>query len=126
MSQASPQSQRILIVDDHADTLFIMERLIKKQGHQTFPAESYQQAIDLADQGPFDLIISDVSLPDGDGLKLLSELRRRGSPAAKGITLSGYSSAEDIQKSRDAGYEGYLTKPIQFDQLIQLLATLSR
>ncbi len=119
---ASPK--RLLIVDDHVDTVVVMQRLLSQQGYDVQTADSFHGAVTLADGGRFDLILADISLPDGDGLQLLEELARRGSPAIKGIALSGYGMPEDIERTHKAGFAGHLTKPVQFNQLTEMIDKL--
>lgn len=116
--------KKILVVDDHADTVLVLHRMLVAKGYDVKTAKSFDDALASSLEGPFDLILTDVSLPDGDGLNLLKEFTVRGSPHIKGIALSGYGMAEDIQRSHDAGFLGHLTKPVQFDQLTGLITRL--
>ena len=68
-------------------------------------------ALELAGRHPFDLLISDLGLPDGSGHDLMRELRSRGH-TFPGIALSGYGQEEDILRSREAGFAAHLTKPV--------------
>jgi CheY-like chemotaxis protein len=119
-------TKRVLIVDDHSDTVMVMQRLLVQKGYDVKTAESFNDAVRAASDGPFDLILADISLPDGDGLQLLGEFTRRGSPTIKGIALSGYGMPEDIERTRNAGFAGHLTKPVQFSQLTSMIENLLR
>ena len=77
-----------------------------------------KQALESASSKNFDLMISDLGLPDGSGLDLVRELRRRGSKL-KAIALSGYGREEDVKRSREAGFDAHLTKPVEVDTLIE-------
>jgi two-component system CheB/CheR fusion protein len=111
----------ILVVEDHRDTVVAMSRLLTYFGHRVQVAESLASALKLASENDFDLIISDIGLPDGTGLDLLSQLpHNRKAPA---IALSGFGMDEDIQRSRDAGFEEHLTKPID---VVRLQAAINR
>jgi two-component system CheB/CheR fusion protein len=106
---------RILLVDDHADTSRVMKIMLEQKGYHVVTADSVQTALDRAADGDFDLLISDIGLPDGSGLDLIQALNKiRPMP---GIALSGFGMEEDIRKSRDAGFQTHLTKPINFKQL---------
>jgi PAS domain S-box-containing protein len=106
--------QRILLVDDNEDTLRVMARLLRLNGHHVTTAESVTAALAAATE-PFDLLITDIGLPDGTGWELMRELRRRG--PVRGIALSGFSMDEDIRRSRDVGFIEHLCKPIMPDDL---------
>lgn len=122
-----PQNvRRVLIVDDHADTVQIMQRLLSQYGYDVRTAESFSGAMDACTHGPFDLILADISLPDGDGLELLQKVAGNGSPNVKGIALSGYGMPEDIERTHRAGFSGHLTKPVQFSQLTAMIEGLFR
>ena len=113
---ASPPAGTLLLVDDHADTLSVMSRLLTRRGYRVVTAISCHTAVEAAAQNHFDLIVSDLGLPDGSGLTLLARLRReRDVPA---IALSGYGMEEDVRQSRAAGYNEHLTKPIDFSLLM--------
>ena len=82
-------------------------------GHTVVSAGSVAEALNLADEqkGQIDLVISDIGLPDASGLQLMQQLKSLY--GLKGIALSGYGMESDIQKSKEAGFETHLTKPIQ-------------
>lgn len=109
------QSRRILLVDDHADTLQILGRLLKKWNYTVETADSVQSALKLAAKQKFDLLISDLGLPDGSGLEIMKEVKERY--GLRGIALSGFGAEEDIQASREAGFEEHFVKPVSFPAL---------
>jgi CheY-like chemotaxis protein len=85
-------------------------------------ADSVAAALRLSGSG-FDVVISDIGLPDGSGLDLMRELRALRT--VKGIALSGYGSDRDVRSSLDAGFAAHLTKPIDLAQLIEAIARVS-
>lgn len=111
----------LLLVEDHAPTLLVLERLLKRAGHLVATASSVASALTLADQHQFDLVISDLGLPDGTGNELMEKLRDRH--GLRGIALTGYGMEEDMERSRQAGFMIHLIKPIEFNQLRRALAT---
>lgn len=121
---ASQSSLRILLVEDHEDTLRTIARLLRKLAHSVTTATTVLDALSAADKDEFDLVISDVGLPDGTGLELMrSMLKRR---PCKGIALTGYGTDSDIDSTRRAGFNAHLTKPVNFQALanaIQMLAS---
>jgi CheY-like chemotaxis protein len=112
-----PGALRILIVEDNAETVRALDRLLRSHGHQTAIAGSAQQAVSIIDTRPIDLLISDIGLPDVSGWELMRSLREAGHPI-RGIALSGFVTEEDRQRSLDAGYVEHLGKPIELNRLI--------
>jgi PAS domain S-box-containing protein len=107
---------RILLVEDHADTAKTMAHLLQAEGHQVRIADTLASALQLAAQEAFDLLISDLALPDGTGLDLMRHLHATR-PDLKAIALSGHGSDEDLQRSREVGFAQHLLKPIDLHQL---------
>ncbi|HEY2586619.1 MAG TPA: ATP-binding protein, partial [Tepidisphaeraceae bacterium] len=105
---------RVLLVEDHADTRQTMARLLEMIGCTVQSAGTVREAVELADHGEFDLLISDIGLPDGSGTDVMRRLRDRKVP---GIALSGFGQEEDMRRSREAGFEDHITKPINFQSL---------
>jgi signal transduction histidine kinase/ActR/RegA family two-component response regulator len=105
---------RILLVDDHLDTCTALGSLLGRRGHVISTAHDLRSAIRLAGSHPFDLLISDVGLPDGNGAELMTHLRSKGT---RGIAISGFGMEPDVRKSLAAGFSEHLVKPIDFAQL---------
>jgi PAS domain S-box-containing protein len=109
---------RILLAEDNADTLRVLSRLLRTRGHTVSAASGFEDALHIADsEGPFDLLISDIGLPDGSGLDLMSRLRLDRDTALTGIALSGFGTEDDLRKSREVGFATHLIKPIDFAAL---------
>ncbi|HEX8202272.1 MAG TPA: ATP-binding protein, partial [Isosphaeraceae bacterium] len=115
---AAQKVLRILLVEDHKDTLRIISRLLGRLGYTVKTASSVRMALELAGGEAFDLLISDIGLPDGSGLEIMRTLRPR---AIKGIALSGFGMEDDLRKSREAGFAHHLIKPINFRTLEQVI-----
>ncbi|MEM7807792.1 MAG: ATP-binding protein, partial [Planctomycetota bacterium] len=106
---------RILLVEDHDDTSKLMSRFLQLQFEATVVrAGSVGEGRRLFDEQSFDLIISDIGLPDGNGTDLLSSLPHNHPPA---IALSGYGTETDVRRSREAGFSEHLVKPVDLEQL---------
>ena len=116
----SPTSVRILLVDDHPDTCAALKRLLTLRGHQIVAAHSMSAALEAAENNDFDLLISDVGLPDGNGMELLRHLR--GKFDIRGIAISGFGMDADIGKSLDAGFSAHLVKPVKVEKLEATIA----
>jgi CheY-like chemotaxis protein len=114
--------QRILVVDDHDDTLRSMRLLLTRLGYEVLAAENMTEALRIAEEQHFDILLSDIGLPDGSGLELLKRIRTtRDVPA---LALSGFGMDEDIERSRDAGFSDHLTKPVSIDRLQAAISEL--
>jgi signal transduction histidine kinase/CheY-like chemotaxis protein len=119
-AQTPPASLRILLVDDHPDTCAALERLLKLRGHSVAAAHSMRGALEIAAGDSFDLLISDVGLPDGNGMDLLRYLRTQ--KPIRGIAISGFGMDADISKSREAGFSEHLVKPVKLEKLEAAIA----
>lgn len=107
---------RVLLVEDHSDTAAALADLMRLQGHEVRIAGTVAQALSLAaEEGRIDLVISDLGLPDGNGQDLMRQLAERF--GLRGIALSGYGMEDDVRRSREAGFERHLTKPVNLDAL---------
>lgn len=113
-------SLRLLVVEDHEPTMMVLQRLLIRAGHHVVTAGNMAEAISAAATGIFDVVISDLGLPDGTGVDLIVALRII-QPGLKGIALSGYGMEEDLRRSREAGFSSHLVKPVDFDQLRRAL-----
>jgi PAS domain S-box-containing protein len=115
-AQSTPSSPlSLLLVEDNKDTLRTLSWALERRGHVVVATDSMNSALEAASVGHFDLVISDIELPDGNGLELISRIGRDG--ALPGIAMSGYGSEEDIQQSLSAGFTEHLTKPVSFQDL---------
>jgi two-component system CheB/CheR fusion protein len=113
------KTYRLLVVEDHEPTLAVLTNLLARQGHTVLSAKSVQEAVDLASKHAFDVVISDLGLPDGNGIDLM--VRLSNDHGLRGIALSGYGMAEDLARTEQAGFLAHLVKPINFQQLHRVL-----
>jgi two-component system CheB/CheR fusion protein len=116
---------KILVVEDHLDTSKLLEHVLQKNGYKATIAKSIEEALSSTANQHFDLMISDIGLPDGSGCELLLELRRRGNhfPA---MALSGYGQQEDIRRNLGVGFSAHITKPVMPSKLIETLGLVIR
>lgn len=122
-SQAAESSKRcILVVEDHDDTLRSMRMLLTRLGYEVLAAETMTEALRIADEHHFDILLSDIGLPDGSGLELLKRIRAKRSVPA--LALSGFGMDEDIERSSEAGFADHLTKPVSIDRLQAAISQL--
>jgi CheY-like chemotaxis protein len=119
----APQPRRdsrlsILLVEDHADTALALRRLLTSHGYEVVATGSVEGALQLAAQSEFDVIVSDLGLPDGSGLELMRQIRTmRADRPTRGIALTGFGMEEDVTRSREAGFSEHITKPVNFQNL---------
>ncbi len=117
--QAPPPALRILLVEDHDDTRGILLRLLTRWGHSVTAAASVAQARAALEAGTFDLLLSDLGLPDGSGYDVIAALRAQsGAPA---VAMSGYGMEADLDRTRTAGFAQHLVKPVAADRLRELV-----
>ncbi|MDB6074884.1 MAG: Protein-glutamate methylesterase, partial [Verrucomicrobiaceae bacterium] len=111
---------RVLLVEDHSASRDTLTRLLKRRGHHVAYADCIAGAHKLAEEEQFDIVISDLGLPDGSGHDLMFDLHRKH--RLRGIALSGYGTSADVQRSADAGFLEHLTKPVDIRKLDAALA----
>jgi two-component system CheB/CheR fusion protein len=111
---------RILLVEDHADAGDMLRQLLQVLGYEVVLVRNMSSAATAADCERFDVLISDLCLPDGSGYGLLESLRT-GSSAPPAIALSGHGLAEDRERSRAAGFVEHLVKPVDARDLEQAI-----
>jgi PAS domain S-box-containing protein len=115
----------VLLVEDHGDTARVLARILTRRGYRVETAGDVAAALEVASHRRFDLLISDLGLPDRSGLELISELRLRGQ-TLPAIALSGYGQEEDVKRSREAGFTVHMIKPVNFDQFYNAIAAVTR
>jgi signal transduction histidine kinase/CheY-like chemotaxis protein len=114
--------RRVLLVDDHHDTCIGMKRMLERRGYEITVAHSADQAVEKVRTQDFDLLISDIGLPDRSGYELMREVRL--SKNLPGIALSGFGTEQDVNQARAAGFSEHLTKPINFERLEKTIQNL--
>jgi len=114
---------RILLVEDNADTRQVMELALSALKCRVTSASTVFEAMAAAEREPFDLLISDIALPDGSGLSLMRDLRNRH--RLRGIALSGFGREQDVAKSKECGFDAHLVKPFSIETLEQTLRELA-
>lgn len=124
-SSASNNGQpacRVLLVEDHTDTATVITLLLKKFGHVVDCAGSVAEGLSKFDGGQYDIVLSDIGLPDGSGVDFIQQLRQRSQVPA--VALTGYGMEEDIRRCIDAGFNAHLTKPLNFAELNAVITRL--
>jgi CheY-like chemotaxis protein len=115
VSDSVRQPLKILLVDDHHDTCVALEKLLARRGHLVAVTHDVRSAMETAVRSKFDLLISDIALPDGTGMELMMKVRAIAN--VPGIAISGFGNNGDIERSLQAGFSEHLIKPIKLDNL---------
>ncbi len=121
-TEAAAGSAEVLLVEDHEDTARVLRRILENAGYGVAHAASVSAAREVARKRQFDIVVSDVGLPDGSGLELMKMLRTEHGLA--GIALSGFGTEDDRAASYSAGFAEHLTKPVDWPQLHSAIGRL--
>ena len=111
--------RRILLVEDHATTAALTARLLRKRGHYVEVAQTKTEAISIGLREQFDIVLSDLGLPDGTGFEVMEALRSR--PGTTGIALTGYGMEADVAQTMQAGFQFHITKPVDAQKLFRAI-----
>ena len=115
----------ILIVDDDPHFLRVLGRILSGENFQVNAASGATEALDLLRKNRYDVIISDLRMPDNDGLSLLQQIRTAGSEVPV-IILTAYGEVDTYLEAMNAGATEYLNKPIKSDELLKVVRTCLR
>lgn len=113
------KSLRILLVEDHQDTRRTLSRLLTHFGHNVVTADNVEGAIDIMGSNNIDTVLCDIGLPDGSGFEVAAQARANG--GIRTIALTGFGTEQDVQRSKEAGFDFHLVKPINFQELQTVL-----
>jgi len=109
------RSHRVILVEDHADTAECLRKFLTSIGYKVYIAPDVASARALATAVAFDVLLSDLRLPDGTGWDLMEELSAK--QPIRAIAISGYNTEDDVARSRQVGFLDHLPKPLVFEQL---------
>ncbi|PYJ89353.1 MAG: hypothetical protein DME70_02255 [Verrucomicrobia bacterium] len=119
LAPASHKPMRVLLVEDHEDTNRSLTLLLRRRGYHVQPAHSVQAALEAAAHEQFDVLVSDIGLPDGSGIDLMEKLKN--DHPIFGIALTGFGMEDDLRKSHDVGFHHHLVKPVDLNRLDALI-----
>jgi PAS domain S-box-containing protein len=119
LSGKTSKPQRILLVEDHKDTRRTLSRLLTHFGHNVVTADNVEGAMAVMASNHIDAVLCDIGLPDGSGYEVAAQARSNG--GIKTIALTGFGTEQDVQRSKEAGFDFHLVKPINFQELQSVL-----
>ena len=114
-----PEPLRILLVEDHRDTRRTLSRLLTHFGHHVLAADNVRSALEIIRSGEIDVLLCDIGLPDGTGYEVVSQARQERPIHA--VAITGFGTEEDIRRSKDAGFDFHLVKPVDLHELQMVL-----
>jgi signal transduction histidine kinase/ActR/RegA family two-component response regulator len=114
----------VLLVEDHEPTRTAVAKLLARRHYDVKVAGTAEEARRLIGREKFDLMISDIGLPDGNGYELMKEIRQCND-SIRGIALTGYGMDQDLVKSEAAGFTAHLIKPVRVESLENALAAVT-
>ena len=117
--------RRILVVDDNEDAAEWLATVLSLNGHETHVAHDGLEAISVAERIRPDAVLLDIGLPRLDGYEVCRRIRAQSwGQDLLLVALTGWGQDEDRQKSKDAGFDAHLVKPVDDEVLLKLLASL--
>jgi signal transduction histidine kinase len=119
-----PEGLSLMVVEDHPDTLGTLTRLLTRRGYIVRTAACIAECLEVAREYEFDVLISDIGLPDGRGTELLDHLFALQGRRPPAIAMSGFGMDDDVERSQQAGFSEHLTKPVEFSALQEAIARL--
>jgi two-component system CheB/CheR fusion protein len=117
----------VLVVDDSEDTVVMLQQLLELNGATVYTARSGSEALQVANQHQFDIVLSDVAMPEMDGFEFLRKLREL--PAHHDVpvlALTGFGRPEDVERAKQAGFFSHITKPFDLEKLATTLRSIPR
>jgi PAS domain S-box-containing protein len=109
----------ILLVEDHQDTRRTLSRLLTHFGHDVVTADNVERAMDIIGSNNINVVLCDIGLPDGSGYEVAAQARANG--GIKAIALTGFGTEKDVRRSKEAGFDFHLVKPVNFHELQTVL-----
>lgn len=125
MSETTPANLKVLLVEDDEDTRYMMQLEMERRGYRVIEADDGEQAVVLAQQECPDIILMDLSLPRMDGLEATRQIRELdGLRTVPIVAVTAHQETDFRQGAKDSGFDAYVTKPIDFDWLSELIVGL--
>jgi PAS domain S-box-containing protein len=119
--------KHILLVDDDPDSLIPLKMFLEQAEAVAVPVQSAQEALERLKASSYDVLVSDIGMPEMDGFDLIREIRRQSDPALSAlpaIAITAYASSENRRDVLNAGYHAHLSKPVDFDELLNTIRSV--
>src|SRR5215471_15992879 len=123
MAARESKPLRILLVEDHRDTRRALSRLLTHFGHRVVTADTVGSAKEIMGSDQIDVLLCDIGLPDGSGYEVAAQARAKGH--IKAVALTGFGTEKDVRRSKEAGFDFHLVKPVNFQELQTVLDQLA-
>ena len=115
--------EQVLVVEDNAKSMTLLRDVLRATGYRTLDASTAKQALLLATEHRPALVLMDIRLPDMDGVEALGRLRMDERTASiPVVAVSAQAMKGDSERFKEAGFDGYLTKPVDIDELLAIVA----
>ena len=117
-----PERKRVLVVDDHEDSLDLLREILTSAGHEVATAPDGESALDVLGEETFDVALVDIGLPGIDGYEIARRARAGQPPGILLVALTGYGSPHDRERALEAGFDRHIVKPIDVAAVLQAVA----
>ncbi len=125
MTIAAARRERLLVIDDDPGLAEVIELLLEREGYAVQHASTMKHGVELAGTGEFELVVTDLKLPDGTGIDVLRELQRQA-PGTPVVVISGRGSVAEAVEAMKVGATDFLEKPVSRDRLFRVLDRIFR
>jgi len=115
----------ILIVDDEKNVVNLLDKMFKKQGYYTYCAYNGKEALDIIDRNQIDIIISDIRMPEIDGLSLLKKVKEID-PSIEFILITAFATLETAIEALRTGARDYITKPFNLEDITNAIDKITK
>ena len=124
--QSPPDALRVLLVDDQPDLLSMLDLMMQRRQYEVRTAQSASEALQTATEFAPHVVVSDIGMPEMDGYEMMQFMRDQPQFGTfRAIALTGYDLRTDGDRAKRAGYDAHLAKPIEFDQLFEMIENLA-
>jgi len=117
---AAKPDMKVLVIEDNADLRDYLRQALKLEGHEVLSARNGKEALSMLDGKAFDAVVTDLFMPEMDGIETITALRRR-LPDARVIAISGRPGVDYLTVARELGVKHTLRKPFEIEELLQAL-----
>jgi CheY-like chemotaxis protein len=117
---------RVLVVDDHDDARELLGLVLRERGAEVLLAAGVSEALEVLGRSAVDVLVSDLAMPGADGYALIEAVRATRGAAMPAVALTAYAGREVRERAIAAGFTAHATKPVNPEDLVELIRTLSR